>query len=411
MYTGAAAVIDFAPRRSSRLADKPRVRWDSESHEPLRNADVESERDIDVEVPRAQTYGDSTQEAIQGDQATRTVSRAQTYRERNASRAQTYGDNTQEAIQDDQLTSTIPRAQTYQEENTTPTSVLVTSDLGMPMPGSLRGRYDEDSFFRQVLQKPNEYKDFIVEKGLVYLQTAGHRVLCIPDIVIGSRRIREIIIKHAHSVLAHLGARKTLMYLRDEVWWKGMVGDVAAYCKSCGVCATGKSATTQPMGLLRTLPVPSRPWQSIGIDFIGPLPESTTLSGAYDMICVVIDHLTLMVHLIPTRQTYGAIQIAEVVFEHVYKLHGLSEKIISDRDMLFTSTFWTHLHKLMNTELRLSSAYHPQTDGATERANRTMTQMLRQCVRPDQKDWASRLPAIELAMNTARSDTTGFSPF
>ncbi|KAF8631005.1 hypothetical protein AX17_005173 [Amanita inopinata Kibby_2008] len=103
--------------------------------------------------------------------------------------------------------------------------------------------------------------------------------------------------------------------------------------------------------------------------------------------------------------------MAEVLFDTVYKLHGLPEKIISNRDSLFTSIFWGWLHELMNVELRLSSAYHPQTNGATERANRTMTQMLQQCVSPDQKDWAEWLPAIEFALNCTWSKTTGFSPF
>ncbi|KAJ3000255.1 hypothetical protein NUW54_g6809 [Trametes sanguinea] len=227
----------------------------------------------------------------------------------------------------------------------------------------------------------------------------------------GSRRLREILLRQAHSVLAHLGTKKTLAYLRDEVWWPNMVSDVVAYCKTCGVCATTKSATTQPMGLLKPLPVPRRPWQYISLDFVGPLPASENRHGQFDMICVIIDQLTSMVHLVPTVQTYGAADMAEVVFEHVYKLHGLPERIISDRDTLFTSTFWQKLHGLLGTELRLSSSYHPQTDGLTERANRTMTQMLRQCVRPDQKDWVVRLPAVELAMNMARSETTGFSPF
>ena len=118
-----------------------------------------------------------------------------------------------------------------------------------------------------------------------------------------------------------------------------------------------------------------------------------------------------MVHLVPTRQTYKATDMAEVVFDSVFKLHGLPEWIISDRDSLFTSHFWKKLHSLLNIELRLSSAFHPQTDGATERANRTMTQMLRQCVNPKQKDWVKKLPAIEFAMNSARSSTTGFTPF
>lgn len=126
---------------------------------------------------------------------------------------------------------------------------------------------------------------------------------------------------------------------------------------------------------------------------------------------VVIDHLTSMVHLIPTRQTYKAKDVAEAMFDGVYKLHGLPEAIVSDRDSLFTSAFWKRLHDLIGTQLKMSSAYHPQTDRATERANRTITQMLRQCVQPAQKGWAMKLPAIEFALNAARSDTTGFSPF
>ena len=104
-------------------------------------------------------------------------------------------------------------------------------------------------------------------------------------------------------------------------------------------------------------------------------------------------------------------QLAKLMFEHVYKLHGLPWNIISDRDVLFTSTFWKQLHRLIGIKLRLSSAYHPQLDGSTERANRTITQMLRQCVNLNQKDWVTKLPAIEFAINSARSESTGFAPF
>ena len=100
-----------------------------------------------------------------------------------------------------------------------------------------------------------------------------------------------------------------------------------------------------------------------------------------------------------------------MIFSEIYKLHGLPKAIVSDCDSYFTSIFWSHLHKLIGTQLKMSSAYHPETDGATERANRTITQMLRQCIHPTQKDWVSKLPAIEFAINSARSDTTGYSPF
>ena len=189
------------------------------------------------------------------------------------------------------------------------------------------------------------------------------------------------------------------------------VQDVTDYCKACPTCATSKSPTEKPRGLLKTMPVPTHPWQYIGIDFVGPLPESSNQNGSYDMICVIIDLLTAMVHLVPTRQMYKAIDMAELIFDSVFKLHGLPERIISNHDSLFMSHFWKKLNSLLNIELRLSSAFHPQTDGAMERTNRTMTQMLRQCVGPKQKDWATKLPAIEFAMNSARSSTTGFTPF
>jgi hypothetical protein len=278
-------------------------------------------------------------------------------------------------------------------------------------PDVLKGKYMNDSFFNRILLSPKQFKDFSVREGLIFMQRADNELLCIPNIVVDGIGMRTLVISQAHSILAHLSTRKTLTYLRDHVWWNDMVRDVAPFCETCSVCAMSKPSTQKPMGLLRTLEVPRRPWQSIGIDFVGPLPGSSNRHGIFDMICVVIDHLTSMVHLTPTKQTYRAKDMAEVIFEVVYKLHGLPEIIVSDRDSLFTSIFWQKLHTLIKTELRLSSAYHPQTDGATERANRTMTQMLRQCVELHQKDWVARLPGIEFAMNSARSDTTGFSPF
>jgi len=99
------------------------------------------------------------------------------------------------------------------------------------------------------------------------------------------------------------------------------------------------------------------------------------------------------------------------MFAEVYKLHGLPRSIVSDRDILFTSLFWTHVNKLMGVKQRMSSAYHPETDGSTEQGNHTIGQMLRSCIGPTQKDWVSKLPTIEFAINIARSESTGYSPF
>lgn len=168
---------------------------------------------------------------------------------------------------------------------------------------------------------------------------------------------------------------------------------------------------TGPYGLLNPLEIHTQPWDAIGIDFVGPLPESKNRDGYFNAITTIIDLFSGMVHLVPSRIDYTAKQVAELVFSEVYKHHGLPRTIVSDRDPLFTSHFWQELHILIGTKLRMSSAFHPETDGATERANKTLGQMLRVCISPDQKDWVARLPAIEFAINSARSESTGYAPF
>ena len=291
------------------------------------------------------------------------------------------------------------------------TSLLTQSSLGIDLLSEIRGKYSNDPFFRVILEQPKEFRNFEEDDQLIFLKEHDKRVLCIPKILVQGRNAREIVISEAHSMLAHLGASKTVDYLRDYVWWRDLVTDVKAFCETCSTCKMSKPSNQKPYGLLNPLSVPSYPWESVGIDFVGPLPESRNRDGQYDSITVVICLLTAMVHLIPSRINYNATQLAELVFENIYKIHGLPQNIISDRDVLFTSTFWSRLHRLIGTKLRLSSAYHPQSDGSTERANRTITQMLRQCIMPDQRDWVSKLPAIEFAINSARSQSTGYAPF
>ena len=120
-------------------------------------------------------------------------------------------------------------------------------------------------------------------------------------------------------MLAHLGANKTLSYIRDHVWWKDMVSDTKAYCDTCVTCKRSKPSNQKPYRLLNPLSVPSEPWESIGIDFLGPLPLSNNRDGNYDSITVVICLLTAMVELIPSRINYTAQDLAELMFENVYK--------------------------------------------------------------------------------------------
>ena len=230
-----------------------------------------------------------------------------------------------------------------------------------------KGRYKEDSFFEKILATPKVFKNFtLTEDGFIHLKLHDRIVICIPDIRIGERTLKEMIIYQAHSLLAHLGSKKTVSYLREYIWWESMVHNVAAFCASCTTCQRSKPPNQKLYGLLNLLSVPSTPWDAIGVDFVGLLPESKDRDGLYDSITVIIDLLTTMIHLVPSRTTYTAKDIAELMFAEVYKLHGLPRTIVSDRDVLFTSQFWMHLNKLMGVKQRMSSAYHPETDGSTE---------------------------------------------
>jgi len=120
------------------------------------------------------------------------------------------------------------------------------------------------------------------------------------------------------------------MYIRDYVWWKTMVKDVYVFCETCVTCQASKPPNQKPYGLLNPLPIPSKPWDAIGIDFVGPLLLSKDRDAEYDSITVIIDLLTAMVHLIPSRTMYTAREVAELVFAEVYKHHGLPKAIISD---------------------------------------------------------------------------------
>jgi hypothetical protein len=120
---------------------------------------------------------------------------------------------------------------------------------------------------------------------------------------------------------------------------------------------------------LRPVEVPSRNWEHVTMDFIMDLPKS---EAGHDAILVVVDKLSKAMTLIPTNSTVSAQKVAQIFLKDEYRLHGFPRNIISDRDVTFTGKFWQELHRLVQTKLAMSSSFHPQTDGQTERANRTL---------------------------------------
>ena len=148
------------------------------------------------------------------------------------------------------------------------------------------------------------------------------------------------------------------------------------------------------------------------MDFVTGLPISTDWKGdSYDSILVIIDRLTKMVHYEPVKVTINAPGLAKVIIDILVRHHGLLDSIISDRRAIFTSKFWSSLCYFLGIKRRLSTAFHPQTDGQTERQNSTMEAYLRAFVNFEQNDWARLLPMAEFAYNNAKNASTGHTPF
>ena len=144
------------------------------------------------------------------------------------------------------------------------------------------------------------------------------------------------------------------------------------------------------------------------MDFVVQLP--VTRKG-FDAIVVFVDRLTKRSIFCPTNTTITAPEVAKIFFKHVFCHHGLPKVIVSDRDAKFTSHFWRTLFKQLGTKLSMSTAFHPQTDGQTERMNRTMEEMLRAYVSYNQDNWDEYLPAVEFAYNNSKQLSTGHTPF
>ncbi len=230
--------------------------------------------------------------------------------------------------------------------------------------------------------------------------------LCIP----ASAELRTWLIRECHDAASsgHHGRDKTLELLKRKLYWKGMDADVLRYVVSCDSCQRNKPSQQLPMGLMKPLPIPDHAGQVWSMDLITALPRS---HSGHDAIVVFVCKFTKLVHFVPCLTAVSAPQLAQIFMRTIVRQHGLPEGIISDRDPRFTAHFWRAFWAHMGTTLLMGTAYHPQTDGQTERANRTLETMLRARVNFQQTDWDEHLTAAELACNNAVSPTTGFSPF
>jgi hypothetical protein len=204
-----------------------------------------------------------------------------------------------------------------------------------------------------------------------------------------------------------MGSFKTMEAIGRTMIWPSLRADVLKYTKSCFSCQRAKHSNQKPPGLMQSLQIPDRPWSCIGIDFVVKLP----ISGGYDSILVIVDHFSKGIHLVAASKSWTAEEFAWSFFDRFIRHHGLPDKIVSDRGSLFVSKFWKEVQRLMRISPAPSTAWHPQMDGQTERANQTFETFLRHFVSDRQDDWAQLLPIAELVFNSSVSSSSGFSPF
>ncbi|WVZ75793.1 hypothetical protein U9M48_023824 [Paspalum notatum var. saurae] len=218
------------------------------------------------------------------------------------------------------------------------------------------------------------------EQGTVWYKNR----ICVPDV----DSIKKLILSEAHDTAYSIHPGSTKMYhdLKERFWWYGMKRAVAEYVAK----------------------IPQWKWEEISMDFIVGLPRT---QKGYNSIWVVVDRLTKVAHFILVNTTYSGARLAELYISRIVCLHGVPKRIISDRGSQFTSRFWEQLHDSLDSKLRFSTAYHPQTDGQTERTNQILEDMLRACAIQYGTSWDKSLPYAEFSYNNSYQASLKKSPF
>uniref|UniRef100_A0A3B3H4X2 Gypsy retrotransposon integrase-like protein 1 n=1 Tax=Oryzias latipes TaxID=8090 RepID=A0A3B3H4X2_ORYLA len=220
--------------------------------------------------------------------------------------------------------------------------------------------------------------------------------------------LRTLVLKWGHSsrLACHPGVTRTGFLVAQRFWWPSMSSDIRAFVAACPVCASVKIPRTPPAGLLHPLPVPSRPWSHVAMDFVTGLPNSRGKT----VILTLIDRFSKLVHAIPLRKLPSAKELAVLVSQHLFRLHGLPQNITSDRGPQFVAAFWREFCCLLGIKVSLSSGFHPQTNGQVERYNQDLETTLRALCSKNPRTWSSQLPWAEYSHNFL-INTSGYSPF
>ena len=242
---------------------------------------------------------------------------------------------------------------------------------------------------------------------LLYLKehTNNHPRLCIP------RECQQEFFKSAHDDVTHPGFERSYDRLRENYYMKKMATNFRAYVQSCPECQRNNPVRHKPHGELQSIDPPALPLEMITLDMVVKLPICVFKGIQYDSFMSITDKLTKVVTLIEGREDWSAQQWAEAFFDKYYPRYGVPQRMISDRGKVFLSEFWTSLFQRLRIQLSVTTAYHPQADGQSERTNQTAEIALRHLCCPRKDDWVFHLGEVEYWMNDLPNRSLGKTPF
>ena len=272
---------------------------------------------------------------------------------------------------------------------------------------SFQTAYQTDTRIAPIYQQLSDgqyHPRLALHHDLIVTRETPFRVLVPDNSTLRAELFREI---HETPLTGHPGFHKFYSYVQRYFAGNHLKRDVLEFTRSCPQCQIAKPRHHLPFGTIMPLQPPEEPWQDVSMDLIVHLPQSQT----FNAIFVTVDRFSKMAHFVPTQTQINAPELAQLFLDNIVRLHGFPRSIVSDRDPRFLSHFWRELFSLTETTLRFSTANHPQTDGQTERTNRTLEQYLRIYARHNPSSWSKYLTTAEIAYNNLTHSTTGMSPF
>ena len=285
-------------------------------------------------------------------------------------------------------------------------SLDTTTEL-KAMIGQLQGEDPETR--RRIADLPTEMRGsqkwLVDQEGLLRYQNR----LYIPER--NGLRQKLLNIYHNDPLAGHFGRTRTTELLKRKFHWVNMQDDVAQYVKECAICQGAATPRHRPYGELESLPIPQRPFSDLSMDFITHLPQTIHKNDTVDAILVIVDRFSKYAIFLPVLSRIDAVQLAELFHQEIELRFGPPNSIVSDRGSVFTSKFWSKLCYQSHVKLRFSTAFHPQTDGQTERMNQVLESYLRCFINTEQTNWPILLPTAQFATNNAINSTTALTPF